>query len=237
MLKLVDVQAHYGSIHVLKGITIEVPEGQIVTLLGANGAGKTTTLKCISGVIQPSGGTITLEGAPLNGQAVETIVAKGIVQSPEGRQIFATLTVEENLMAGAFTVSSKEKIEALKAQVYKWFPRLAERADQVAGTLSGGEQQMLAIGRALMADPKILILDEPSLGLAPLIVRDIFAIIKEIKATGKTILLVEQNARQALAVSDYAYVLETGLIVHEGVGHVLAQDERIKAAYLGGHIA
>lgn len=236
MLRIKDLGAHYGSIHALKGISIEVPEGKVVTLLGANGAGKSTTLRCISGVVQASSGSIEFENIPLQGKRIEDIVAKGIIQSPEGRQVFATLSVKENLLAGAFTLKDKNELPQCFEQVYAYFPRLKEREAQYAGTLSGGEQQMLAIGRALMARPKLLILDEPSLGLAPLVVRDIFKIIREINAAGTTILLVEQNAKQALGVSDYAYVLETGRVVYEGEAKALAADERIKAAYLGGHV-
>lgn len=236
MLRIKDLGAHYGSIHALKGISIEVPEGKVVTLLGANGAGKSTTLRCISGVVKASSGSIDFENTPLQGKSIEDIVARGIIQSPEGRQVFATLSVKENLLAGAFTLKEKSKLPQCFEQVYTYFPRLKEREAQYAGTLSGGEQQMLAIGRALMARPKLLILDEPSLGLAPLVVRDIFKIIREINAAGTTILLVEQNAKQALGVSDYAYVLETGRVVYEGEAKALAADERIKAAYLGGHV-
>ncbi len=234
MLKLTDIHGHYGSIHALKGLNINIETGKVVTLLGANGAGKTTTLKCISGLMTPSKGQILFENDDLTKKSIEEIVQLGIVQSPEGRRIFSSLTVKENLMAGAFTMKSKEAIAKTLQEVYEFFPRLLERESQFAGTLSGGEQQMLAIGRALMACPKLLVLDEPSLGLAPLIVKDIFRIIKEINKRGTTILLVEQNARLALSVSDYAYVLETGKIVHEGEAKVLANDDKIKAAYLGG---
>lgn len=236
MLSIKELSAHYGSIHALKGISIEIPAGKVVTLLGANGAGKTTTLRCISGVVKASSGDIDFEGASLLGKGIEDIVGKGIIQSPEGRQVFSSLSVKENLLAGAFTLKEKSQLSQCFEQVYAYFPRLKERESQYAGTLSGGEQQMLAIGRALMAKPKLLILDEPSLGLAPLVVRDIFKIIREINATGTTILLVEQNAKQALGVSDYAYVLETGRVVYEGEAKALAADERIKAAYLGGHV-
>jgi len=234
LLKLIDIHGHYGSIHALKGLNINIETGKVITLLGANGAGKTTTLKCISGVMTPSKGQIIFNDDDLTKKSIEEIVQLGIVQSPEGRRIFSSLTVKENLMAGAFTMKSKETISKTLEEVYEFFPRLLERENQFAGTLSGGEQQMLAIGRALMACPKLLILDEPSLGLAPLIVKDIFRIVKEINKRGTTILLVEQNARLALSVSDYAYVLETGKIVHEGEAKVLANDDKIKAAYLGG---
>lgn len=233
MLILEDIHAHYGSIHALKGIHIEVPQGKVITLLGANGAGKSTTLKCISGVVRASKGRLSFEGKDLKNSSIEQIVGMGIVQSPEGRQVFSTLTVKENLLAGGFTLKTKRELTEQFEVVYNYFPRLKERAGQHAGTLSGGEQQMLAIGRALMAKPKLLILDEPSLGLAPLVVRDIFKIIKEINSSGTTILLVEQNAKQALMVSDYAYVLETGRVVYQGEAQILAGDERIKSAYLG----
>lgn len=236
MLVLNGLNAHYGSIHAVKGISIEVPRGKVVTLLGANGAGKTTTLKCISGVVKASAGDIQFEGQSLGQKSIEQIVGLGIVQSPEGRQVFSTLTVRENLLAGAFTLKSQADKEEQFETVYRYFPRLKERENQYAGTLSGGEQQMLAIGRALMAKPKLLILDEPSLGLAPLVVRDIFRIIRDINDEGTTILLVEQNAKQALAVSDYAYVLETGKVLYHGPSKELAQDDRIKSAYLGGHV-
>lgn len=234
MIKINNLQAHYGYVHALKGLNIDIPEGKIVTLLGANGAGKSTTLKCISGVLKPSEGDIVLDGKSLLGERIEAIVEMGIVQSPEGRRIFQALSVEENLLAGAYTVKEKDKIAESLSEVYGYFPRLEERRKQHAGTLSGGEQQMLAIGRALMSNPKMLLLDEPSLGLAPLIVKDIFAIIKAINKRGTTILLVEQNAMQALKISDYAYVLETGSIVHEGKGQDLLDDPKMRAAYLGG---
>lgn len=236
MLVLNDISAHYGSIHALKGVSLSIPEGQVVTILGANGAGKSTTLKCISGVMKPSGGSITFETETLQNKSIEQIVNLGLVQSPEGRQVFSSLTVKENLLAGAFTLKSKKVRDEQFATVYRYFPRLKEREGQYAGTLSGGEQQMLAIGRALMAKPKLLILDEPSLGLAPLVVKDIFKIISDINKEGTTILLVEQNAKQALAVSDYAYVMENGRISHHGPSAELANDDRIKLAYLGGHV-
>lgn len=235
MLKIENLHAHYGYVHALKGLTVNVEKGKIVTLLGANGAGKTSTMKCISGIVNPTEGTIHYKGEDITGKKIEDIVEKGIVQSPEGRQVFASLTVHENLLAGAYTINDKKKIADNLERVYGYFERLRERKDQHAGTLSGGEQQMLAIGRALMASPELLILDEPSLGLAPLIVKDIFKIIREINATGITILLVEQNVKQALNISDYAYVLETGKIVHEGIAKTLMADEKIKHAYLGGN--
>ncbi|MGF7058569.1 ABC transporter ATP-binding protein [Brassicibacter mesophilus] len=234
MLKLNNIDAYYGYIHALKNMTIEVPKGKIVTLLGSNGAGKTSTLKVISGLLSARTGTVEFEGKVINNIQPENIVSDGIVQSPEGRQIFPELTVEENLKAGAYTRKDKENINNSYDRIYSYFPRLKERKSQMAGTLSGGEQQMLAIGRALMAKPKLLLLDEPSLGLAPLIVKDIFRIVLEINKEGTTILLVEQNAYQALSVADYAYILETGKIVHQGPAEELKNDERIKKAYLGG---
>jgi len=235
MLKIQNVNAYYGYIHALKNVSIEIPQGKIVALLGANGAGKTTTLKAISGLIEIAGGDIEFEGESLKNKAVEKIVAKGIIQSPEGRQVFADLTVEENLKIGSYTRKDRHNIGKSYDQVYGYFPILKERKHQEAGTLSGGEQQMLAIGRALMANPKLLLLDEPSLGLAPLIVKDIFSIIKEINSLGTTILLVEQNAMQALGISHYGYILETGKIVHQGNAKDLIKDDKVKQAYLGGH--
>ncbi|WP_350344318.1 ABC transporter ATP-binding protein [Proteinivorax tanatarense] len=233
MLKLDGVQAYYGYIHALKDVTLEVPEGKIVTLLGANGAGKTTTLKTISGLMKPQKGKITLDNSSIIGLPPEKIVAKGIVQSPEGRQIFPDLTVEENLRIGAYTRKDKKNISKTFDEVYEYFPILKERKNQEGGTLSGGEQQMLAIGRALMAKPKILLLDEPSLGLAPLIVQNIFKIIKQINEEGTTILLVEQNAMKALAVADYGYILETGKVVQHNFASKLINDDSVKKAYLG----
>lgn len=233
MLKLTDVNAYYGYVHALKGITLSVPRGKIVTLLGANGAGKTSILKAISGILEVRDGHITFEEAHLTSVRPEHIVARGIVQSPEGRQIFPELSVGENLMIGAYTRTDKKDIKTTLEKVFGYFPRLKEREKQTAGTLSGGEQQMLAIGRALMAKPKLLLLDEPSLGLAPLIVKDIFHIIQEINKSGTTILLVEQNAYQALAIADYGYILETGKIVHRGPSNELRNDEKVKQAYLG----
>ncbi|RSK28361.1 ABC transporter ATP-binding protein [Bacillus sp. HMF5848] len=235
MLKLQSVQAYYGYIHALKDVSLSIPEGQIVTLLGANGAGKTTILKVISGLLKPSSGSVTFEDKTIQQFSPEKIVQTGIVQAPEGRQIFPELTVKENLRVGAYSRKDKKNIEESLQSVYQYFPRLKEREKQIAGTLSGGEQQMLAIGRALMAKPKLLLLDEPSLGLAPLIVKDIFTIIKEINKQGTTVFLVEQNANQALAISHYAYILETGRLIHEGPASELKDDEKIKQAYLGSH--
>lgn len=233
MLKLSNVEAYYGYIHALKDVTIEVKEGDIVTLLGANGAGKTSILKTISGLLKPTDGSIFFENEDIVTLSPEKIVAKGIVQSPEGRQVFPEFSVLENLQVGAFTRKDRKNIPQTLKSVYNYFPILKEREKQIAGTLSGGEQQMLAIGRALMAKPKVLLLDEPSLGLAPLIVRDIFKIIQEINRQGTTILLVEQNAFQSLAISNYAYILETGRVVHSGDAETLKNDPKVKQAYLG----
>lgn len=233
MLEIQGLHAYYGYVHALKGLDIKVGQGQVVTLLGANGAGKTSTLKCVSGVLKAAKGKIIYKDKDITSESIENIVKAGIVQSPEGRQVFATLSVKDNLMAGAFTINDPKKVQQNLELAYNYFPRLKEREKQYAGTLSGGEQQMLAIARALMASPELLILDEPSLGLAPLIVKDIFRIIKEINKTGTTILLVEQNAKQALEVSDYAYVLETGKILFEGPSSEMQNNDNIKKAYLG----
>jgi len=234
ILKLEQLAVSYGSIRALKGIDITVEEGKIVALLGSNGAGKTTTLKALSGIVPTQSGTITFLGKNITGLSPEKITTMGMVQSPEGRQVFPDITVEENLRIGAFTVKGKKAIAENFEKVYQYFPILQEREKQFAGTLSGGEQQMLAIGRALMASPKVLLLDEPSLGLAPLIVADIFKIIKEINEAGTTILIIEQNALQTLKLADYAYVLEIGEIKMEGVANELIQDKRLIEAYLGG---
>ncbi|MDR5659560.1 ABC transporter ATP-binding protein [Serpentinicella sp. ANB-PHB4] len=234
MLSIKDLDVYYGYVHALKKVTMDIPQGKIVALLGANGAGKTTTLKAISGLVQMKNGSIVLEEKHLKNMPVEKIVSLGIVQSPEGRQIFSALTVEDNLKIGTYTLKDKKNTKSLYDRVYSYFPRLGERKSQVAGTLSGGEQQMLAIGRALMAKPKILLLDEPSLGLAPLIVKNIFSIIKDINKEGTTILLVEQNAVQALSIAHYGYILETGKIVHHGQAKDLRHDEKVIQAYLGG---
>lgn len=234
MLSLKNVKASYGNIQALKGINIEVPDGKIVALLGSNGAGKTSTLRTISGLLEAIDGNIEIDGKDITNESPEMISGLGIVQSPEGRQVFVSLTVEENLRVGAFTEKNKAEISKRLKKVYGYFPRLEERKSQISGTLSGGEQQMLAIGRALMANPKILLLDEPSLGLAPLIVRDIFNIVKELNKEGVTILIVEQNALQTLKIADYAYVMETGTVSIEGAGSELLQNPKIKDAYLGG---
>lgn len=231
MLKINDLQVNYGGISAVKGINIHVPEKSIVTLIGANGAGKSTTLRAIAGLVKAKSGEITFQGENILGMDTIDIVAKGITLVPEGRRVFANLSVLENLKIGAYL--QKDGIEEQILKVYDLFPRLKERSWQLAGTLSGGEQQMLAVGRALMAKPKLIMMDEPSLGLAPLIVNGIFDIIKEINKLGTTILLIEQNANKALKVADYGYVLETGNITMEGKGLDLLQDERVKEAYLG----
>lgn len=230
-----NLKVRYGAIEALKGIDIEVKEGSVVALLGANGAGKTTTLRTISGLITPVGGTIEFFGKDITGMEAEKIAKIGIAQSPEGRQVFRDLTVEENLKIGAFTVKNHKEVNKNFEQVYDYFPVLKQRKNQLASTLSGGEQQMLAIGRALMSSPRILLLDEPSLGLAPLIVRDIMKIIVEIRDTGKTVIIVEQNAAQTLKIADYAYVLELGTISTHGPAQELLNDPKLVEAYLGSH--
>lgn len=234
-LKVENLIVAYGNIKALKGINIEVPAGKVVALLGANGAGKTTTLKSISGIVQKQGGHIYFYDQDITSVSPAGITTLGIVQSPEGRQIFPDLTVEENLRIGAFTINKKKQIIKNYERVFRYFPILKERKKQVAATLSGGEQQMLAIARALMASPKVLLLDEPSLGLAPLIVKDIFNIIKEINSEGTTVLIIEQNALQTLKIADYAYVLEVGQINMEGKASDLIQNKQLIEAYLGGH--
>lgn len=234
ILKLDNLTVSYGSIKALKGINIQVREGEIVALLGANGAGKTTTLKSLSGIVPIEKGSIDFFGKDIANLAPEKITSLGIVQSPEGRQIFPDITVEENLRIGAFTIKSRKQIAKNFERVYKYFPILLERKKQLAGTLSGGEQQMLAIARALMVSPKVLLLDEPSLGLAPLIVKAIFEIVKEINSEGTTVLIIEQNALQTLKIADYGYVLEVGEVSMEGKASELIQDKRLLEAYLGG---
>ncbi len=231
-LHISNLSVSYGRIEALKRVNMQINEGEIVAILGANGAGKSSLLRAISGLVSPSGGEIHSYGKTISNLPAEKLVSRGIVQSPEGRQIFFDLTVEDNLVAGGFTVSAAERKKNL-AMVYERFPILGKRAKQIAGTLSGGEQQMLAIGRALMANPKILLLDEPSLGLAPLIVRDIFAIVQSLNAQGVTVVLVEQNAKQSLKIAHYAYVLEVGSVSIEGPADELLKDERIIDAYLG----
>lgn len=234
MLKIENVDVYYGAIHALKGLSLEVNSGEIVTLIGANGAGKSTTLKTISGLIRPKKGEIFFEGQKITSAPAQEIVKKGISQVPEGRRVFANLTVLENLELGAYLRTDKAGIKDTLDKVFAKFPRLKERIGQRAGTLSGGEQQMLAMGRALMSRPKLLLLDEPSMGLAPILVKEIFSIIKEINEAGTTILLVEQNAHIALSIANRAYVLETGRIVASGPAKELAESEQIKKAYLGG---
>lgn len=234
MLEINDIHVHFGVIHALKGISFTVDDGEIVTLIGANGAGKTTTLHTVSGIKKPTSGSIKLDGKDITRTSPQERVRLGISQSPEGRRVFSTMTVLENLELGAFLRKDKAGIAKDLERVYGHFPRLADRRKQHAGTLSGGEQQMLAMGRALMSHPKILFLDEPSMGLAPLLVAEIFKIIRDINASGTTILLVEQNARMALQIATRAYVLETGAIVLSGTGAELMQSDDIKKAYLGG---
>ena len=233
MLTVKDLNVFYGSIHAVKGVSFEVEEGEIVTLIGANGAGKSTTLNTVSGILRPRSGSIEFEGESLVGVPAHKMVTKGIALCPEGRRIFQDLTVHENLDMGAFTRSDDEAAE-MREVVYERFPRLKERRTQRAGTLSGGEQQMLAMGRALMSGPKLLMMDEPSMGLAPILVEEIFSIIQSLHKNGATILLVEQNAQAALSIADRGYVLETGKVVLSGTGAELLASPAIKKAYLGG---
>ena len=233
LLKVTDLVVSYGGIEALKGISFEVDEGQIVTLIGANGAGKSTTLRTISGLVPPKDGRIYFEGRDITDYNTQKIVETGIAMVPEGRRVFANLTVQENLRIGAYLRKDKEVIEQDINYVYDLFPRLKERSWQLAGTLSGGEQQMLAVGRAVMTRPKLIMMDEPSLGLAPLVVKDIFKIIQTLKSTGMTVLLIEQNANAALHACDYAYVMETGRITTSGTGEELLASEAIQEAYLG----
>ena len=234
MLKIDNLHVYYGAIHAIKGISLEVNQGEIVTLIGANGAGKSTTLRTISGLLKPREGTISFEGESIGGVPAHEIVKRGISQVPEGRRIFADMTVMENLDLGAFTRSDKDGIKEDLKVVFGRFPRLEERKEQLAGTLSGGEQQMLAMGRALMSRPRLLLLDEPSMGLAPLLIREIFSIIVDINKAGTTVLLVEQNANMALSIAHRAYVLETGRITLSGDAKELAASEEVRKAYLGG---
>ena len=233
MLEIKDLNVFYGAIHALKGISLTVDEGELVSLIGANGAGKTTTLHTISGLLPAASGSITLDGKDLQKVAPNKIIGMGLAHVPEGRHVFARMTVEENLRMGAYIIKDQKKISENLENVYSHFPRLKERSRQLAGTLSGGEQQMLATGRALMTNPKIVLMDEPSMGLSPLLVKEIFSIIQELHESGITILLVEQNAKMALAVSDRAYVLETGTIAMSGKAADLAEDDRVRKAYLG----
>lgn len=234
MLEVKEIDVYYGAIHALKKLSLEVEQGTIVTLIGANGAGKTTTLKTISGLLRPKTGTVTYKGKDITKVAPEKIVSLGICQVPEGRRVFTEMSVLENLEMGAYLRKDKKEILNDMENVFTRFPRLKERRKQMAGTLSGGEQQMLAIGRALMAKPELLLMDEPSMGLAPLLVKEIFEIIKDINSRGTTILLVEQNANMALSIADKAYVIETGEIVLQGSAEQLMKSEEVKKAYLGG---
>ena len=233
MLKVEGLSVHYGGIHALQGIDLEVRDGSVVSLIGANGAGKSTTLRSIVGLVKPSGGRVTWNGEALTGLATKDIVSRGVCLVPEGRHVFPNLTVDENLTLGAYSRSDKPGIAADRKKVFGFFPRLEQRATQKAGTLSGGEQQMLAVGRALMTRPKILMMDEPSLGLAPLIVKMIFDIVREINKEGVTVLLIEQNAKAALEIADDAYVLETGRITLHGPGKELLEHDGVRKAYLG----
>ena len=233
MLKIEDLHVSYGGIRALRGISLEVPDGKIVTLIGANGAGKSTMLRTITGLVKAESGSIQWNGKKLLGMSIDRIIGEGIAMSPEGRRVFADMTVLENLKIGAYLRRDKAEIEKDIQWVYELFPRLKERSWQLSGTLSGGEQQMLAVGRALMSRPKLLLLDEPSLGLAPLVVQDIFSIIREINRRGVTVLLIEQNANMALKIADLAYVLETGNITMSGTGAELLVNEKVREAYLG----
>lgn len=234
MLEVKDLEVYYGAIHAVKGISLRVEDGQIVTLIGSNGAGKSTTLHTISGLIKPRSGNILFDGTDITGTPAHKIVASGLVQVPEGRHVFANMSVMENLDMGAYLRKDKDGIEKDKKKVFELFPSLFERKNQLSGTLSGGEQQMLAMGRALMERPRVLLLDEPSMGLAPLLVKEIFSIIKTINEEGTTVLLVEQNANMALSIADYAYVLETGRITLSGPAADLSASEAVRKAYLGG---
>ena len=233
MLEVKDLNVYYGMIQALKGISFEVNEGEVIALIGANGAGKTTTLHALTGLIPAKSGSITFEGADIRKTPGHKIVSMGMAHVPEGRRVFAQLSVYENLKMGAYTRKDKEEIKETLEMVYKRFPRLEERKNQLAGTLSGGEQQMLAMGRALMSHPKMIVMDEPSMGLSPIYVNEIFQIIKDVSADGVTVLLVEQNAKKALSIADRAYVLETGNIILQGDAKELMNDESVKKAYLG----
>ncbi|WP_147536148.1 ABC transporter ATP-binding protein [Bacillus marasmi] len=235
MLKIDSINVYYGNIQALQGVSLEINQGEIVTLIGANGAGKSTLLKTISGLLKPKQGELLYENVSIAGKPAQTIVKRGISHVPEGRRVFANMSVEENLELGAYLRKDKAGIEEDFEKVYQLFPRLKERSKQMAGTLSGGEQQMLAMGRALMARPKLLLLDEPSMGLAPILVKTIFDIIKQINKDGTTILLVEQNANMALSIAHRAYVIETGKVVLSGTAEELNASDQVKQAYLGGH--
>ncbi len=233
MLEIRDLQVYYGMIQAIKGISLDVNQGEVIALIGANGAGKTTTLHTITGLLRPKTGSIMFDGVDITRIAPHKIVSMGMAHVPEGRRVFSELTVLQNLRLGAYTRKDKNEIEESLAGVYKRFPRLEERKNQIAGTLSGGEQQMLAMGRALMSKPKIILMDEPSMGLSPIFVNEIFKIIQDVSADGVTVLLVEQNAKKALSIADRAYVLETGTISLEGNAQDLLNDDSIKKAYLG----
>ena len=233
MLEVRDLQVYYGMIHAIKGISFDVNQGEVIALIGANGAGKTTTLHTITGLLAPKSGSVLFEGKDITKVPAHKIVSMGMAHVPEGRRVFAELSVYENLKMGAYTRKDKKEIEESLANVYKRFPRLEERKNQMAGTLSGGEQQMRAMGRALMSKPKIILMDEPSMGLSPIFVNEIFDIIRAVSESGTTVLLVEQNAKKALSISDRAYVLETGTITMSGKAKDLLEDEAVKKAYLG----
>ena len=233
MLKINNLHVHYGGIKALKGISVEVPEKKIISLIGANGAGKSTTLRCVIGLVPSASGSVIYNGENITKMKTMNIVKKGMVLIPEGRRVFPNLTTDENLILGAYAQKNKKEVEKDKKNVFDIFSRLYERRTQKAGTLSGGEQQMLSVGRALMSKPKLLMMDEPSLGLAPLLVKEVFKIIKDINDLGVTILLIEQNAKAALEIADYGYVLETGRIVLEGNGKELLINEDVKKSYLG----
>lgn len=233
MLEIKDLEVYYGMIQAIKGISLEVNQGEVIALIGANGAGKTTTLHTITGLISPKSGSVLFEGVEITKVPAHKIVSMGMAHVPEGRRVFANLTVYQNLKMGAYTRKNSKEVEETLGMVYKRFPRLEERRNQIAGTLSGGEQQMLAMGRALMSKPKIILMDEPSMGLSPIFVNEIFNIVKEISAGGTTVLLVEQNAKKALSIADRAYVLETGKIVLEGRAEDLLNNDSVKKAYLG----
>ncbi|ALS24313.1 ABC transporter ATP-binding protein [Paenibacillus naphthalenovorans] len=234
MLAIQNLETYYGNIRALKGISLEVPEGKIVSLIGANGAGKTTLMKTVAGVLTPRSGSITLNGKQVQGMKPHQLVKEGLALVPEGRQVLAPMTVLENLELGAYQRNDRQCIQQDIEKMFAWFPILKERVDQLAGTMSGGQQQMLAIARALMSRPKLLLLDEPSMGLAPIIVSDIFKVIRQINQEGTTVLIVEQNVRQVLKIADYGYVLESGQIVLSGEAQDLLHNDRVKDAYLGG---
>jgi len=233
MLEIKDLAVYYGVIQAIKGVSFEVNEGEVIALIGANGAGKTTILHTVTGLLSPKNGTVMFEGKDITKTPAHKIVSLGMAHVPEGRRVFAQLTVYENLKLGAFTRKDSKEFEDTLKSIYKRFPRLEERKNQLAGTLSGGEQQMLAMGRALMSHPKIIVMDEPSMGLSPIMVNEIFSIIQEVSSSGTTVLLVEQNAKKALSIADRAYVLETGNIVLSGAAQELLNDDAIKKAYLG----